>query len=279
MLKTENRILGGIITGTSFYEDNNNEKNYSVSFKRADNREMTVSVDRQYFERCVHGKQAIFDIDVVMENDGDINHYDKKLSRAKHIKFVGIDIDINAYKERMTEDLIWLSRYAKPLQDMKAKRQLWMILVGLVFIIGGLLLIAAVPFKIFNQISNGKRYSDFIYTEGEVIDQDWSLSTTNHDNDDIYYDIEVKIQYEADGNKYVITENINNQRSSTVFTKQDMIYNQSNPNEAYLASYDVIAKRYIPDGGNSWVSYILTFAIFLVMGIICTVVGVIVTFG
>lgn len=282
MLKAVNRILGGMITGTSFYVDKNNEKIYSVSFKRADNREMTVSVDRQYYDRCVHGNLAIFDIDVIMEADGDINHYDKKLSRAKNIKFVGIDTDINTYREKMTEDLIWLSRYAKPLQgnaSKKTKRKSWMIAIGLVFIIGGLLLIASVPIKIFAQISEGKRYADFIYTEGEVIDQNWSMSTTNHDNDDIYYDIKVKIQYEADGNKYVLAEKINNQRSSTVLTEQDMIYNQSNPSEAYLASYDVIARRYIPDGCDSWVSYIMLFGIILIMGIICTVAGVIVTFG
>ncbi|MDE6210304.1 MAG: hypothetical protein K2M73_11610 [Lachnospiraceae bacterium] len=282
MLKKFNRILGGMITGTSFYVDKNNEQIYSVSFKRADNREMTVSVDRQYYDRCVHGNLAIFDIDVVMENDGDINHYDKKLSRAKRVAFVGVDTDINTYKERMTEDLIWLSRYAKPLKgndSKKSKRPPWMILIGLVFIIGGILLIASVPIKIFAQISDGKRYADFIYTEGEVIDQDWSMSTTNHDNDDIYYDIKVKIQYEADGNEYVITEKINNQRYSIVLVEQDMIYNQSNPSEAYLASYDVIAKRYIPDGCDSWVSYILLFVILLVMGIICTGVGIMVTFG
>lgn len=276
MLKTVNIILGGTITGTSYYVDKNNERIYSVSFKRADNREMTVSVDKQYYDRCVHGNTAIFDIDVVMKNDGDINHYDKKLSRAKHVAFVGVDTDTNTYKERMTEDLIWLSRYAKPLKGNK--RPIWVLVIGLVFIIGGILLIASVPIKIFAQISEGKRYADFIYTEGEVIDQDWSMSTTNHENDDIYYDIKVKIQYEADGNKYVITEKINNQKYSTVLAGQDMIYNQYNPSEAYLASYDVIAKRYIPDGCDSWGSYILPFAILLVMGIICTGVGIMVTF-
>lgn len=276
MLKTVNIILGGTITGTSFYVDKNNERIYSVSFKRADNREMTVSVDKQYYDRCVHGNMAIFDIDVVMKNDGDINHYDKKLSRAKCVAFVGVDTDTNTYKERMTEDLIWLSRYAKPLKGNK--RPIWVLVIGLVFIVGGILLIASVPIQIFAQISEGKRYADFIYTEGEVIDQDWSMSTTNHDNDDIYYDIKVKIQYEADGNKYVITEKINNQRYSTVLTEQDMIYNQYNPSEAYLASYDVIAKRYIPDGCDSWGSYILLFAILLVIGIICMGVGIMVTF-
>lgn len=276
MLKTVNITLGGTITGTSYYVDKNNERIYSVSFKRADNREMTVSVDKQYYDRCVHGNTAIFDIDIVMKNDGDINHYDKKLSKAKRVAFVGVDTDTNTYKERMTEDLIWLSRYAKPLKGNK--RPIWVIVIGLVFFIGGILLIASVPIKIFAQISEGKRYADFIYTEGEVIDQDWSMSTTNHDNDDIYYDIKVKIQYEADGNKYVITEKLNNQKYSTVLARQDMIYNQYNPSEAYLASYDVIAKRYIPDGCDSWGSYILLFAILLVMGIICTGVGIMVTF-
>ena len=277
MLKTVNIILGGTITGTSFYVDKNNERIYSVSFKRADNREMTVSVDKQFYDRCVHGNTAIFDIDVVMKNDGDINHYDKKLSRAKSVAFVGVDTDTNTYNERMAEDLIWLSRYAKPLKG-NAKKPIWLLVIGLVFLIGGILLIASVPIQIFAQISEGKRYADFIYTEGEVIDQDWSMSTTNHENDDIYYDIKVKIQYVADGNKYVITEKLSNQRFSTVSERQDMIYNQYDPSEAYLASYDVIAQRYIPDGRDSWGSYILLFAILLLIGIICTGVGIMVTF-
>ena len=284
MLKTVNRILGGMITGTSSYVNKNNEKIYSVSFKRADNREMTVSIDKEYYDRCVHGNLAIFDIDVVMENDGDINHYDKKLSKAKQVEFVGIDTDINTYKDRMAEDLTWLSRYAKPLQDNNSKRKPWMIAVGLAFIIGGLLLIAFVPIKIFSQISAGKKYADFTYIEGEVIDQDWSMWTINNEvnndgNDKMRYDINVKIQYEVDGNKYEITEKLTNQKYSYVLTNQDMIYNQSDPSEAYLASYDVIAKRYIPDGKDSWGAYILVFAIMLVMGIICTGVGIMVTFG
>lgn len=95
----------------------------------------------------------------------------------------------------------------------------------------------------------------------------------------IYYHIKFKIQYKADGNKYVLTEEINNQRFSTVLTEQDMIYNQANLRESYLAFYDVIAKRYIPDGYDSWVSYIMLFIIIPVMGIICTAAGVIVPFG
>lgn len=280
MLKTINRMLGGMITGTSFYVDKNNEKIYSVSFKRADNREMTVSVDRQYYDRCIHGNLAIFDIDVVMEHDGDINHYDKKLSKARRIEFVGGDTDINAYNARMAEDLTWLSRYAKPLPDndsKKAKRKPWMIAIGLIFIIGGLILIAAVPIRIFGQIKEGKKYDNFAYAEGEVIDQYWNLSTTYNNNNEKSYDITATIQYEADGTKYVVTKKITNSWNSGILGVQDIIYNQDNPSEAYLASYDVIAGRYIPDGKDSWGGYILYFVITLIIGIICMGVGIMVT--
>lgn len=96
MQKVMNRTLGGKIVSASSSINNNNchEEIYQVTFMRADNRKMTISVDKDIYDKCKNAAQkVIFDIDVVMEKEGDINHYDKKLTKARKVLFWGIDID------------------------------------------------------------------------------------------------------------------------------------------------------------------------------------------
>lgn len=50
-----------------------------------------------------------------------MNHYDKKLTKAREVSFVGVDVDMKTYKQKMEQDLTYLSRYAKPLPAKKKK--------------------------------------------------------------------------------------------------------------------------------------------------------------
>ena len=43
---------------------------------------MVLSVNRSTYDECKKGRRAIFDIDVVMEKDGDINNYIREQTRV-----------------------------------------------------------------------------------------------------------------------------------------------------------------------------------------------------
>ena len=104
-----NRTLGGKIVSASSSISNNyncHEEIYQVTFMRADNRKMTIFVDKDIYDKCKNAAQkVIFDMDVVMEKEGDINHYDKKLTKARKVLFWGIDIDPDTYAKKWRK--IW----------------------------------------------------------------------------------------------------------------------------------------------------------------------------
>lgn len=268
MLNTVNRTLGGVITQTSSKVDENKEEVYTVTFTRADNREMTIVVNKEIYDRCTHGSRAIFDIDIVMEKGGDVNHYDKKLTKAKGVVFVGVDVDAKTYKQKMEQDLTYLSRYAKPLPAKKKKHRgrLWMVLTLVLLFGAGIVFIASVPIWIKYQISQGERYSNFAVITGEVIDQSSHQSISNTDK----YDIDFTIEYEVDGRIYTIQESFPEHNLSSIFSTQKVIYNVDDPSEGYYAEYNNIAKTYLPGmQNNSYVSYI----VLLFLGVVCLVLG------
>lgn len=271
MLKTMNRTLGGKITETSFLVDENNEEIYTVTFTRADNRDMTAAVDKEIYDRCSQGALAIFDIDIVMEKGGDINHYNKKLTKAKSVAFVGTDIDARTYKQKLEEDITYLRRYAMPLPAKKRKgiseSRLWALLFPVILFGGGILLIAGVPLLIKYQISKGEKYSNFVVTTGEVIEQSSRQSIRNTDKWDINYTIE----YEVGGTKYAISGSFSEENFPDISSTQEVIYNVDNPSEGYYAEYNNIAKTYLPGmQTNSYIPYILM----IFMGIVLLAIGV-----
>lgn len=273
MFNTINKTLGGTITGTSVILDANHEKVYTVTFTRADNRDMTIVVDKELYDRCTQGSLAIFDIDIVMEKGGDVNNYDKKLTRAKGAAFVGADLDAHTYKKKMEDDLTYLRRYAVPLPSKKKSRamarkeRLWSLLFPVLLFGGGIIIIASVPLLIKYQISKGKKYSNYMVTTGEVIEQSSRASMSNSDK----YDIDFKIQYEVDGIKYTIRQNFTEHNVSSIFSTQKVIYNIDNPSEGYYAEYNNIAKAYLPGiQANGYMIYIIVF----LMGVVVLAVGI-----
>lgn len=74
MLKTESVTLAVKIKSKEITGDEYNRE-YLVTITRADGRDMVLSVNRSTYDECKKGRRAIFDIDVVMEKDGDINNY------------------------------------------------------------------------------------------------------------------------------------------------------------------------------------------------------------
>lgn len=266
MQKKINVTLGGMIMGKSFWGDVNDRK-YYITFKRADRREMTVSADRQTYERCVEGNLAVFNIDVIMEKEGDINHYDKKLSQIMETKLVGVEVDAEKYQTLMSENLTWLSRYAKPLPEKEEKKKgnFKFVLIGMVFIIFGLLCVSVTPISLISKISKGEKYENFTHIKGEVTYQKPYDRPGKNSEGFQTYDISIIVTYQVDDKEYTLSDKIYSD-SKTISDRQDMIYNNDNPNESYLASYDAIAKTYIPDGNDSVFGFILVVIITLAFG-------------
>lgn len=272
MLNTVNRTLGGRITQTASIVDENMEAIYTVTFIRADNREMTIVVDKEFYDKCTHGSRAIFDLDIVMEKGGDVNHYDQKLTKARGIAFVGIDVDARTYKQKMEQDLTYLARYAKPLPAKKkkgrgsARNGFWVVLILVLTFGAGIVFIASVPFLIKYQLSQGVKYANFVVTTGKVIDQSSHQSISNTDK----YDIDFTIEYEVDGKKYTIQESYTEHNVSDISPTRKVIYNVDDPSEGYYAEYNNIAKTYLPGmQNNSYISYI----VLLLFGVVCLACG------
>lgn len=273
MQKTIDVTLGGMIIGKSFIGEES-DRIYSITFKRADRREMKVTSDRQTYDRCVEGNLAIFNIDVVMDSEGDINHYDKKLSHIKNVQFVGVDVDMEKYQILMSENLTWLSRYAKPLSENEEKKKgtLLFALVGILFLVAGLLCISITPVSLISRISDGKKYENYTHIEGKVTYQNAYARPGKNSKGVQTYDVSIIVTYYVDGKEYSLSDKIYSD-DTTVSETQDMIYNNDDPAESYLASYDAIAKTYIPDGNDSIGGFILLIVVTLILGLIGAGIG------
>ena len=274
MQKTIDVTLGGMITGKSFIGEES-DRIYSIIFKRADRREMKVTSDRQTFDRCVEGNLAIFNIEVVMDHEGDINHYDKKLSYIKNVQLVGVDVDAEEYHTLMENNLTWLSRYAKPLNENEEKKKdnLLFALIGMVFLVVGLLCISITPVSLINRVSDGKKYENYTHIEGKVTYQNAYLRPGKNSKGVQTYDVSIIVTYYGDGKEYSLSDKIYSD-DTTVSEIQDLIYNNDDPTESYLASYDVIAKTYIPDGNDSIGGFMLLIVVTLILGIIGAGIGI-----
>ncbi len=250
MQKIMNRTLGGKIVETSSMRNQYNEEIYQVTFMRVDNRKMTVSVDKDIFDKCINSNmKAIFDIDVVMEKEGDINHYDKELTKAKKVLFLGMDISEKVYAEKMDEDLVWLSRYAKPLPPEKSKAKeaalniggyLGSILLLMILFGVGIGAILAIPFTINIRRAEADKYTNYEVTKGQVIKQ-----SSHQVLDEDYYTIEYEIEYEVDDVKYVIKDRLERDMPS-ILSEQYVLYDKSEPSNGLLCGYNKIAKAYLP---------------------------------
>lgn len=272
MQKVMNRTLGGkIVSASSSISNNNNcyEEIYQVTFMRADNRKMTISVDRDIYNKCKNAAQkVIFDIDVVMEKEGDINHYDKKLTKARKVLFWGIDIDPDTYAKKMEEDLVWLSRYAKPLPAEKSKvrkagNYFLGILLDAIFYVGifvmGIGFILAIPLTINNRKAEAEKYANYEVTKGEVIKQSSREETLEEDS----YIIEYTIEYWVNDEKYVISDSLKQNNWDSIWSEQYVLYDKSDPSNGLLCEYNNVAKAYLP-GFQENSEYVF----FVVMGII-----------
>ncbi|MDE7425824.1 MAG: hypothetical protein K2N51_19360 [Lachnospiraceae bacterium] len=278
MQKVMNRTLGGkIVSASSSISNYKNchEEIYQVTFMRADNRKMTISVDKDIYDKCKNAAQkVIFDIDVVMEKEGDINHYDKKLTKARKVLFWGIDIDPDTYAKKMEEDLVWLSRYAKPLpaEKSKAGKVLSYIegyFVSIIFFLSffgvGLGLILAIPLTINHLKNQAEKYANYEVTKGEVIKQ----SSRNLDED--RYKIEYTIEYWVNDEKYVISDSLT-QNMSSIWSGQYVLYDKNDPNNGLLCEYNNVAKAYLPGlQGNSEYTF---FVVMAIVGVLFLFIGV-----
>ncbi|MDE6314096.1 MAG: hypothetical protein K2M46_10875 [Lachnospiraceae bacterium] len=278
MQKVMNRTLGGKIVSTSSSitnYNNCNEEIYQVTFMRADNRKMTISVDKDIYDKCINSNQkVIFDIDVVMEKEGDINHYDKKLTKARKVLFLGIDIDADTYAKKMEEDLVWLSRYAKPLpaEKSKGKKALLYIesyfvsIILFVAIFGtGIGSILAIPLTINHLKAQADKYANYEVTNGKVIEQ----SDRNLDED--LYEIKYTIEYWVNDEKYVIRDSLT-QSTNSIWSEQHILYDKSDPNNGLLCEYNNVAKAYLP--GLQGNSEYLFFVVMAIMGVLFLFIGV-----
>lgn len=278
MQKVMNRTLGGKIVSTSSSITNYNkchEEIYQVTFMRADNRKMTISVDKDIYDKCKNAAQkVIFDIDVVMEKEGDINHYDKKLTKARKVLFWGIDIDPDTYAKKMEEDLVWLSRYAKPLPAEKSKagkvlsyiEGYFISIILFLAIFGvGIGSILAIPLTINHLKNQAEKYANYEVTKGEVIKQSWNQL------DEDRYKIEYTIEYWVNDEKYVISDSLT-EGTSSIWSNQYVLYDKSDPNNGLLCEYNNVAKAYLPGlQGNS--EYIF-FVVMAIMGVLFLFIGV-----
>lgn len=277
MQKVLNRTLGGKIVETSSLKNNYNEEIYQVTFMRADNRKMTITVDKDIYDMCINShKKVVFDIDVVMEKEGDINHYDKELTKARKILFMGIDIDADTYEKKMEEDLVWLSRYAKPLpvEESKARKSITNIgdYFGIVFfyviIFGmGIGAILSIPLTISHQRAEADKYANYEVTKGEVVKQSSSEDTLHEDN----YIIKYEIEYWVNDEKYVIRDQLE-QGTSSILSQQYVLYDKDNPSDGMLCGYNSIAKAYLP--GLQENSYYLIFVVMAIIGVALILLGI-----
>lgn len=278
MQKVMNRTLGGKIVSTSSSITNYNkchEEIYQVTFMRADNRKMTISVDKDIYDKCKNAAQkVIFDIDVVMEKEGDINHYDKKLTKARKVLFWGIDIDPDTYAKKMEEDLVWLSRYAKPLPAEKSKagkvlsyiEGYFVSIILFLAIFGvGIGSILAIPLTINHLKNQAEKYANYEVTKGEVIKQSWNQL------DEERYKIEYTIEYWVNDEKYVISDSLT-EGTSSIWSNQYVLYDKSDPNNGLLCEYNNVAKAYLPGlQGNSEYMF---FVVMAIMGVLFLFIGV-----
>ncbi|MBD5087297.1 MAG: hypothetical protein HDT30_00575 [Clostridiales bacterium] len=281
MQKVMNRTLGGKIVSTSSSITNYNkchEEIYQVTFMRADNRKMTISVDKDIYDKCKNAAQkVIFDIDVVMEKEGDINHYDKKLTKARKVLFWGIDIDPDTYAKKMEEDLVWLSRYAKPLPAEKSKagkvlsyiEGYFVSIILFLAIFGvGIGSILAIPLTINHLKNQADKYANYEVTKGEVIKQSSREETLEEDS----YIIEYTIEYWVNDEKYVISDSLKQDNWDSIWSEQCVLYDKSNPSNGLLCEYNNVAKAYLPGfQGNSEYMF---FVVMAIMGVLFLFIGV-----
>lgn len=276
MQKVINRTLSGKIVETSTIQDDYNREIYQVTFMRADNRKMTISVDRDIYDKCIDtNRKVIFDIDVVMEKEGDINNYDKILTKAKKALFLGTDIDEKEFTKKMEEDLVWLSRYAKPLpaEKSKAKKAIsiidgyfgivcfYVILFGM-----GIGAILFIPLTINNRKAQADKYANYEVTKGEVIKQ------SNRQDSENGYIIQYEIEYWVNDEKYVIRDHLD-YNTSSIMSQQYVLYNKDEPSDGMLCGYNSVAKAYLPGLQES--SEYVGFVVMAIVGVALILLGII----
>lgn len=164
MLKTESVTLAVKIKSKEITGDEYNRE-YLVTITRADGRDMVLSVNRSIYDECKKGRRAIFDIDVVMEKDGDINNYIREQTRVTGITYLTEDRLFNNFSKIKDENYTWLSRYAPPLKKKNDRPVIF--LMGIVFFAAGVFVFTFLPRIIVKNINKAKIYKDYVHTVGE----------------------------------------------------------------------------------------------------------------
>ena len=150
MLKTESVTLAVKIKSKEITGDEYNRE-YLVTITRADGRDMVLSVNRSTYDECKKGRRAIFDIDVVMEKDGDINNYIREQTRVTGITYLTEDRLFNNFSKIKDENYTWLSRYAPPLKKKNDRPVI--LLMGIVFFAAGVFVFTFLPRIIVKRVS------------------------------------------------------------------------------------------------------------------------------
>ena len=273
MIKTQNVTLAVTIKEKKIVGDDY-DKRYSVNIKRADRREMELFVDYDVYEGCIVGKPAIFNIDVVMEQDGDINHYDKEQTRVMSIRYLENNDDTSEYADLLDKNLTWLSRYAKPLPEEKKKSPL-LLVAGLIFLIAGIFVGAIAPFSICDSIKKANEYKDYTHVEGVVISQENERLPDEKMIDGEYvYRINAIVQYSVDGKTYETSYTVEQKGYQLIDDEQDIIYKNDNPSKGLVAFYDVVSKTYLPYYGMSWLEVVVLVLLSVVVGIPAVLGGI-----
>lgn len=245
---------------------------YNVIIKRADNRKMELYVDYSVYEELVVGKPAIVDIEVVMEKEGDINHFDKEQTRIVGIRYLDNREITGEYADLLDKNLAWLSRYAPPIKE-EGKKSPAVILIGLLFLLVGLAVGSIAPIWISGSLKDAEKYKDYVHVEGVV---------THQENERLYnvkvdgkqgYRINATIQYSVDGKTYEMGYTINRTRKRLIDINQDIIHRKDNPEDAMVAFYDAVSRTYLPSG-TSWFQLIGTILVSVVIGIPCILAGI-----
>lgn len=247
--------------------DGDYDKRYVIVIKRADRRLMELYVDPSTYERCVELKKVIINIDVVMENGGDINNYDKEQTQVLSLRYLENNIDTEEYSELLDKNLTWLSRYAKPLPEEKKFSPL-LLVIGILFFIAGIVVGAIAPFSIFDSIKKADEYKDYTHVEGVVISQESERLPDEKMIDGEYvYRINAIVQYSVDGKSYETNYIVEKKGYQLIDDEQDIIYKNDNPSKGVVAFYDVVSKTYLPYYGMSWLDVVGLVLLSVVVGI------------
>lgn len=267
MLKTESVTLAVKIKSKEITGDEYNRE-YLVTITRADGRDMVLSVNRSTYDECKKGRRAIFDIDVVMEKEGDINNYIREQTRVTGITYLTEDRLFNNFSKIKDENYTWLSRYAPPLKKKNDRPVI--LLMGIVFFAAGVFVFTFLPRIIVKNINKAKIYKDYVHTVGETTDRG---STSNSWDSDSYYHYATLV-YHADGNAYTVDYGERGKFTDRLADNYDIIYKKDEPEKSYVAEYDTITKMYLPsDYAYSMMDYVGYVLVSLVIGIPCIAGG------